>query len=116
MLAAHFDYEEPAWFFEKASTYMMWGYYDGGGMAWWMILSSLVWIGLAAVAVWALVSWLGRASRGATPPQMPSQPSALDILNTRYARGEIDTTTYQSIREQLEAPSATSPKALPSGQ
>jgi putative membrane protein len=93
---------------------MMWGYYAGAGMGWWMILSSLIWIGLAAVAVWALVSWLGRVSRGTTPTQMPPQQSALDILNTRYAQGEIDTATYQAMREQLEAP--TSPRAIQGGR
>jgi putative membrane protein len=92
----------------------MWGYYDAGGMAWWMILSSLIWIGLAASAVWLLVSWLRRTSHEATPSQMPLQQSALDILRIRYARGEIDTATYLSMREQLEAPvAATPPAAIP---
>ena len=78
----------------------MWSYYAGGGMGWWMILSSIFWLVLAGLAVWALVSWLGRTSRASTPPPIPPQQSALDILNSRYARGEIDTATYQSIREQ----------------
>jgi putative membrane protein len=90
----------------------MWGYYSTS-MTWWMILSSLIWIALAASAVWLLVSWLGRASRGATPPPTPPQQSALDILNARYARGEIDTATYQAMREQLEAPIVTAPHAVP---
>jgi hypothetical protein len=48
---------------------------------------------------------------------MPPQQSALDILNARYAGGEIDTATYQAMREQLEAPTAGSaPKAIPSGR
>jgi|SRR5215469_14690526 len=92
----------------------MWGYYAGAGMGWWMILSSIFWLVLAGIVVWALVSWLSRPARGTTPPQMPPQQSALDILNTRYARGEIDTATYQSMREQLEAP--TAPRAIPDGQ
>jgi Short C-terminal domain len=37
-----------------------------------------------------------------TPGMPPSQPSAMEILRQRYARGEIDTATYESMRERLE--------------
>jgi uncharacterized membrane protein len=33
----------------------------------------------------------------------PVQPSALEILRQRYARGEIDAVTYEQMRERLEA-------------
>jgi uncharacterized membrane protein len=33
----------------------------------------------------------------------PAQHSALEILRQRYARGEIDATTYEQMRERLEA-------------
>lgn len=85
---------------------MMWGYYMGSGMGWWMFISSLLWIGLAAVLVWALV----RRLAGTRPPDtsrsrdLPtSQASAIDILKARYARGEIDTPTFQAMRAELEA-------------
>jgi putative membrane protein len=32
-----------------------------------------------------------------------AQPSALDILKLRYARGEIDAVTYEQMRERLES-------------
>jgi putative membrane protein len=33
----------------------------------------------------------------------PVQPSALEILRLRYARGEIDATTFEQMRERLQA-------------
>jgi putative membrane protein len=97
---------------------MMWGYYgNNAGMMVWGIIMSLFWLGLAVIAVWALLRWLSRTSSPTPPPQMPRQQSALDILEMRYARGELDTATYQSIREQLQAPtdSAQRPReAVPS--
>jgi putative membrane protein len=37
-------------------------------------------------------------------PGMPaSGPSAMEILRQRFARGEIDTATFEQMRERLEA-------------
>lgn len=33
----------------------------------------------------------------------PQQPSAMEILRRRYARGEIDAATFDQMRERLEA-------------
>ncbi len=38
-----------------------------------------------------------------TPGVVPTQPSALEILQQRYARGEIDAITYEQMRERLAA-------------
>ena len=48
---------------------MMWGY-NVTGMGWWMIVSSLFWLGLVAIAVWAFARWVGRRRRG-EPPALP---------------------------------------------
>jgi putative membrane protein len=37
-----------------------------------------------------------------TPGMPPSQSSAMEILRQRYARGEIDTATFENMRERLE--------------
>ncbi len=77
---------------------MMWGY--GFGWGWLMMsLGTVLWIALLVVLVWALIRWLG--SKTSTPP--PSGPSAEEILRQRYARGEIDTATFEQMRERLQA-------------
>jgi putative membrane protein len=90
---------------------MMWGYgFSWGGMLM-MILGSVLWIALLVVLVWAVIRWLDRRTAPSTPTYTstpPSGPSALEILNQRYARGEIDTATYEQMRERLEASSVRS--------
>jgi putative membrane protein len=85
---------------------MMWGYDFGWG--WFLMLFGMVlWIALLVVLVWALTRWLTtRTSRLVPPPSsgMQSGPTALEILRQRYARGEIDTATFEQMRAQLEAP------------
>lgn len=81
---------------------MMWGYYSG--MGWWMILSSLFWLGLVAVAVWALVRFVAQWTRVNGPRDaepVRGGPSAEEILRQRYARGEIDDATFQRMHAQL---------------
>ena len=83
---------------------MMWGYgYGWQGMLW-MGLGSLFWLVLLGLAIWLLVRWLTRNSHLATPSHsgISPMPSALEILRQRYARGEIDTETFQALRAHLE--------------
>ena len=96
----------------------MWGYNATGGMGWWMILSSLFWLGLAAIVVWALVRWLSSASRSmmSRGPNEPAHLSAMDILKARYARGEIDEATFERMRAQLETPAARDALPMPPGR
>jgi|SRR5690348_2821617 len=105
---------------------MMWGYYtDNTAMSVWMIVQSAFWFLLVAFAVWALVRWLNRPSRSATPPNTPTLPntppgpSALEILKQRYARGEFDAATFADMRARLEAseqPVGENYELLPSGR
>lgn len=83
---------------------MMWGY-GWGGMSLWMIIGSLFWIAVVGVVIWALVRWLSSRNQVTTVPPMGSGQSALEILRQRYARGEIDTATYEQMRERLEGSS-----------
>lgn len=75
---------------------MMWGYGSGG---WWMMLMPLLWIALVAVVVWAVVRVLQTGSGGGRPDARRETP--LEILDRRYALGEIDDTTYAATRARL---------------
>ena len=70
------------------------------------LFGTILWIALLVLLVWALIHWLTMRNvpligYHSTPPVY--QPSALDILHQRYARGEIDDMTFQQMRERLEA-------------
>lgn len=82
---------------------MMWGYpgyWSWGGMLV-MILSTLLWVALIGVVIVLVVRWLG--SRSSRPMDSSHKASALEILEQRYARGEIDEATFQRMRDQLHA-------------
>jgi len=84
----------------------MMGWY-GGGMGWgaWMFMG-VFWIALIALAVFLVVRLL--PSNGTSGPNGPHAGSAQhespeDILDRRFARGEIDLETYQAQRAALAA-------------
>lgn len=69
------------------------------------LLGTLFWIALLVLLGWALMRWLSMRNApliGFHPMPPLYQPSALEILQQRYARGEIDDVTYQQMRERLE--------------
>jgi putative membrane protein len=84
---------------------MMWGY--GFGWGWLMMsLGTILWIAVLVVLVWALIRWLNNRTSTQVPTPssgMQSGPTALEILQQRYARGEIDTVTFEQMRERLQA-------------
>jgi putative membrane protein len=72
------------------------GHMWGGGWGWmWIggLVTMLLLVGLVAVIVWAVV-------RGTRPSPRDPGSHAREILNERYARGEISTEEY---RERLDA-------------
>ncbi len=84
----------------------------------WLLLPLLFvfkffWIVLVVLLIAAMLRGFGRRNRWATyggrmpfyTPGTPTQVSALEILRQRYARGEIDATIYEQMRERLEASS-----------
>jgi len=69
---------------------MFWPFFGFGGL--WMLL---IVAGVVVLIVWA-------ARQGSGQQGTPSRPRALDILDERFARGEIDEEEYRKRRTLLE--------------
>lgn len=65
----------------------------------------LFWGALLLFVCWGASHWFGwKDRRGmiSSPCDARLEPNALEILRRRYARGEIDGTTFDQMREHLE--------------
>ncbi len=67
---------------------MMWGY-GGFGFLW----MALFWIGIALLVTWAV--------RRGDEDRAPAHRRALEILEERFARGEIDAEEFEARRREL---------------
>jgi putative membrane protein len=88
---------------------MLLGFGHGPGLLLpFLFLGRIFWLVILGLLIWSLIRWLSARNRHMhmppfyTPWMPPSQQSAMDILRQRYARGEIDTATFESMRERLE--------------
>lgn len=83
---------------------MFFGMHHGAGIgpAIWLhfALTGLFWLALMGLIITAVVVLRRRPQY---PAVVPPQQSPLDILNARYARGEIDAATYQEMRARILA-------------
>lgn len=71
---------------------------------WWMGLMMLAWIGLFAVAAWAL--WWATSDRD---DRIKVTESPRAILDRRLASGELDAEQYSQARRLLDASSVNQP-------
>ena len=58
----------------------------------------VIFIVIALAVILPLIRWMGFGPpwwQGHNPPPFPLQKTALDILNERFARGEIDRNEYE---------------------
>lgn len=78
-----------------------WGYMPWYGMIFGPIMMIAVLAAAVAVVV-LIVRWLSGPSSGATPPtERQSKKTALEILEERFARGEIDKDEFEEKRKLL---------------
>ncbi|ALM75566.1 SHOCT domain-containing protein [Thermococcus barophilus] len=75
-----------------------WGWHDMMGFGYFGIFGALLmllfWIAIIAGVVW-FIKWLFEQSSGG------SRKSALEILDEKYARGEIDDEEYERRKRKL---------------
>jgi putative membrane protein len=75
---------------------MMYGGWGGWG---WMMLMPLLWIVLIGLIVWAAIR-LSQRTSDRTGGQ-PQRDTPQEILDRRFASGEIDAETYRRARDTL---------------
>lgn len=89
------------------SEMMFWGNHMGMG-GWGLLFSAVLWIGLIALGIWVLArlfpsggghSGRPHSSQGAERAEERDAP--LEIVQRRYARGEITKEEYETIRHDL---------------
>ncbi len=68
-----------------------WGHMSGAGW-WWMLVATLLWIGLIALVVWAFTRSSGTTS---------ARPDPEAILAERFALGEISASEFAERRAAL---------------
>lgn len=80
----------------------MWGTGWGWGHMLFGPLMMIVVIAAIVVAVVLVVRWVGGSDQGRNAAaRPPATRSSLDILEERYARGEIDTAEFEERRRTL---------------
>ena len=72
----------------------------GHGWGWWMSLGSIWMIGFWAVIIWAVFTLRARW-RGEKYRIVENEGTALEILERRYARGEVSHEQYETMRARL---------------
>lgn len=80
---------------------MMWEYFNGSEYGWgdpvlWMALQYI----LVIAAIVLIVFLVRKGVRGSTGVP-PGPPTARQILDERYAKGEIDRETYEQMKKDI---------------
>lgn len=76
-----------------------WNGFGGWGMGFGFVFMLLFW-GLVILGITALIRWLMTQS---TPGKNSRDKTPLEIVQERYARGEIDREAYERMKRDLES-------------
>ena len=75
---------------------MMGWYHDGLGWGGWLVMTVAM-VAFWALVIWAVVAIVGHTSGAATTPGTDAvRRDPMQILEERFARGEIDTEEYHA--------------------
>ena len=74
-----------------------WNMWWGGGGMWFGPLWMVIWLAVLAAIIVGVVRWLGGTGGGG----VGSARTAREILDERYARGEIDREEYMRRRQDI---------------
>ncbi len=97
-----------AQYFDDGPGRMWHGSWGWGGMAMGGLAMFLFWVGLLALVILLVRGMSGGSGRNALPP---SRATSLDILEERFARGEIGHEEFEERRRVLMASRAGGGKA-----
>jgi putative membrane protein len=79
---------------------MMW--HMGNGWGWWMAFGWLWMVIFWGLIIWAVYAVITRVERRSSDNQPPRETgTALDILERRYARGDIDAEQFEEMRRRI---------------
>lgn len=73
----------------------------GNGWGWWMFFGGIWMFGLVALVVWAVSSLTGPGSNRKPDRQQDAASSPLEVLERRYASGEINDEEFERMRRLL---------------
>lgn len=77
----------------------MWHMGDGWG--WWMLLGTVMMVGFGAAVVWAVAALSRRPPNRGEQQDTRAEPRALEILERRYASGELSHEEFEAMRQRL---------------
>jgi putative membrane protein len=89
---------------------MMFGYY-GSDMTWMAIVMPLLWIALIGITAWAVMRLMGDNARAARGSGRDCRVTPQEILDRRFASGEIDAQEHLAARQHLKAAAEADPAA-----
>lgn len=80
---------------------MMWNWHGNGW--WWFVMMPAVMVAFSGLVAWLVVTVIRSSQSGETRPPVSEDPQR--ILDTRYARDEIDADEYHRRSDDLRATS-----------